>query len=65
MLAFLFCVFLGINGSLARDICTRSSVLQEWGSVKMAVTKKIPMTGDLSVQKELVDNFGKDISTSL
>ena len=56
----IFLLILSLNGSLARDICTKSAVLAEFGAVKMAVPKKVPLTGDLSVQKELVDLFGKD-----
>ena len=49
---------------MARDICTKSAVLQELGKVQMAVPQKIPVTGDLSVQKELEELYGKEFFVS-
>ena len=65
MVIFLLLITLGLHGCLAKDICTKSAVLQELGMVQMAVAKKIPVKGDLSVQKELVDIYGKEFSITL
>ena len=57
-LVLMFFIQLAI-GAKGRDICTKSSILQEYGVIHVSMPKSVTVTADVTAEMELSDNFGK------
>lgn len=59
MLLWMLWIIILHHHSLARDICTKSAVLEQTGIVQMATSKSLPISADVTSQLEVVQSLGE------